>query len=467
MTNTTLDTAVESAVSAGLARLAVLVYETPHDSDRMIRDTLALVQKSLGAGAIFLARFGMDTLIVEHAHDDAAMGLHSGDEFALCDTYCNVLRERAASSLVVGDARRDPDFRHLCTTTALGIGAYMGVALHRADRTMYGTLCALYPDTHREEAGEIALLALAGRVFMHAVAACALRESEHRFRMLVEVSPVGGCIVDEHGMIESANEAFCALYGHAREGLIGQNAMLLVPEAARPEEMARFRRSVATGRGGQREATVTTKGGDRRTVLVDTVQYAGLDGRPRRASYVTDITRHKAENEAYRHAAYHDALTALPNRALFAMRLGAALEGLRTRGAHVAVLSLDLNGFKAINDTYGHEAGDIVLQVIAERMRSRMQADDMVARMGGDEFMVLLPSVRRAADAARVAANLAVTVGAPVAANGREVAVTPSIGIGIAPQHGETATALLAAADAAMYAAKRRGTSVSFSSGEG
>lgn len=453
-----------ASVSAGLARLAVLAHETPHDPDRIIRETLALVAETLGASEVMLTRLVGDTLHIERVHDTDGVGIRTGDTLALCDTYCQATLTSADRALVVEDTRLDTRFAALAATTDGGIHGYEGASLYRADGTLYGTLCTLHLTTHRAGAGEIPLLALAGRVIVQAVEACHLHESEHRFRTLIEAAPIGACVVDEHGTIEVANRAYCTFYGYTHEELIGQHLTMLVPEAARDAEMVTFRRDVAAGRGGQREATVITKGGEPRTVLIDTVQYTGLDGRPRRASYVTDISLHKAENELYLYAAHHDALTTLPNRALFALRLGVTLEEQRARGGCAAVLSLDLNGFKAINDTHGHEAGDTVLQVVAERLRSRVRADDTVARMGGDEFVVLLPTVRHAADAARVAANLTVAMSAPISINGCAVSVTPSIGVALAPQHGKTAPALLAAADAAMYVAKQRGTSVSIAS---
>jgi diguanylate cyclase (GGDEF)-like protein len=151
--------------------------------------------------------------------------------------------------------------------------------------------------------------------------------------------------------------------------------------------------------------------------------------------------------------ALHDMLTGLPNRSLFETRLTEALDRAAP-GEGVAVLFLDIDRFKEINDTYGHRFGDLVLCGIGQRLRAAIRQSDVVARLSGDEFAVVLPSIRSDDDADSVARVLLGSCGAPMSIDGREVAVSCSIGVAIYPQHGATREALLRAADTAQYHAK-------------
>lgn len=150
--------------------------------------------------------------------------------------------------------------------------------------------------------------------------------------------------------------------------------------------------------------------------------------------------------------ALHDMLTGLPNRALFEQRLAAALTSAGTQS--VAVLFLDLDRFKEINDTHGHRFGDLVLCGVSQRMRGAVRRSDLVARLSGDEFAVVIPDIQHPEDADAIARVLLGSCGAPLAIDGREVVVSCSIGVAIYPQHGETQEALLRAADTAQYHAK-------------
>jgi diguanylate cyclase (GGDEF)-like protein len=154
------------------------------------------------------------------------------------------------------------------------------------------------------------------------------------------------------------------------------------------------------------------------------------------------------------HRAHHDALTGLPNRTLFFDRVGSALAGAARRMAPLALLLLDLDGFKQVNDTLGHAAGDALLCVVADRLRGALRASDTVARLGGDEFALLLPDTEEdgaVAAARKVLAALA----QPVPLESHLAEVGGSIGIALHPVHGRDQESLLACADQAMYEAKR------------
>ena len=164
----------------------------------------------------------------------------------------------------------------------------------------------------------------------------------------------------------------------------------------------------------------------------------------------------QSENETLAHQASHDSLTGLPNRAFFEGRLIRALRGAAKINERVAVLFLDSDRFKDINDNFGHAAGDAVLVAVAERVRAQLREDDLVARLGGDEFAILLAPLHKVEDAQRIADKIIASMDVPIPLLGNtQVLTSLSIGIAVYPDHGATPGTLLNAADAAMYQAKR------------
>ena len=172
---------------------------------------------------------------------------------------------------------------------------------------------------------------------------------------------------------------------------------------------------------------------------------------------VLSIEQRKQAEDRIRHLAYHDALTGLPNRALMQDRLGAALAQARRHNRMLALLFLDLDRFKQINDVEGHAVGDHVLQGVAERLKGIVRDADTVARVGGDEFTVLLPEISLAQDAVSVADRILQDLRQPVTVDHREFHATTSMGIAFYPDDAEEADSLLRCADIAMYRAKEQG----------
>lgn len=159
--------------------------------------------------------------------------------------------------------------------------------------------------------------------------------------------------------------------------------------------------------------------------------------------------------QAARHAALHDALTDLPNRTLFENRLEHGLAQAKRHDRTLALMFLDLDGFKKINDVHGHDVGDAVLQTTANRLKAHARGDDTVSRFGGDEFLYLLTEIDGDQDAVSVAQKIANAIQSPIGLHGSELIVKPSIGIAIFPRDGTSASALIKSADTAMYKAKR------------
>ena len=175
-----------------------------------------------------------------------------------------------------------------------------------------------------------------------------------------------------------------------------------------------------------------------------------------------DVTASMSERRAAEakiiHLAHHDILTGLPNRASFQDTLShAVLHANRDPSAGLAILLCDLDRFKEVNDTFGHQAGDVVLQVAAQRFLGCIRNDDTLARLGGDEFCIVLPRVADNDFAKAIAARLVETARQPITINGQDVSVGVSIGIALFPAHGSSEDMLISAADAALYEAKRSG----------
>jgi diguanylate cyclase (GGDEF)-like protein/hemerythrin-like metal-binding protein len=177
------------------------------------------------------------------------------------------------------------------------------------------------------------------------------------------------------------------------------------------------------------------------------------------AGLVLDVTERQRTHARLTSLAFVDALTGLPNRAQFLDRLRDALASAQAAGTRFALLIADLDGFKEINDRCGHEAGDVVLQGVAKRLRGAARSNDTIARLGGDEFAMILPSIGTPEHAALVAGRVVLSAAEPIAIDGDSVSLGISVGVALYPPHGADMDRLVRAADTAMYAAKRGGRS--------
>jgi diguanylate cyclase (GGDEF)-like protein len=220
-----------------------------------------------------------------------------------------------------------------------------------------------------------------------------------------------------------------------------------------------MRGAVLSGRAESSRHDVRMRNADGRLLWAE--HSVGLlkddDGNP--ASYVSqflDVTAAHEAREKLRFLAAHDALTSLANRHQLLERLRSLLSVAMHSGRHLAVLFVDLDNFKPVNDTHGHAAGDAVLVEVAERLRSNVRRDDVVARIGGDEFVLALPNVRNQADAEIVAAKVHRVMAEPIEYEGNTLRITVSLGLTMA-QPGEAADETLKRADAALYHAKESG----------
>ena len=278
-------------------------------------------------------------------------------------------------------------------------------------------------------------------------------------RALIEQAPIGACIVDEQGLFVTVNAAYCAIVGYTREELVGHATALLIARTTRTVDATRLIEDVLRAGRAQGEVDLIAKGGQTVTVLATTTAMIGPDRQPQRVSFVLDITDRKRREHDLHRLAHYDGLTGLANRALFQSHLAQAVAHAQRHRRLLAVLFLDLDGFKQINDTRGHHVGDLLLRDVAQQLQACLRQSDTAARLAGDEFALLLPDVRSPDDAATVARKVLAAFAKGVRVDGDTLLVSASIGISLYPRAGQDGDSLLKSADAAMYVAKAQGKS--------
>ncbi|HEX8617799.1 MAG TPA: diguanylate cyclase, partial [Thermoanaerobaculia bacterium] len=309
----------------------------------------------------------------------------------------------------------------------------------------------------------ISLLRIAGEIFASAIerhrAMRALQASEERYRLMAENSTDLIARISTEGLFAYTSDAVRLLVGYEPQELAGRSVFELVLE----EDHYIIHRAVAElqdGANASRTFSYRARRKDGTHVWFETTSRAirNADGAISEIVSVSrDITERRDAEAQIEYQAYHDALTGLPNRLLFRDRLTIALAHAKRQQSPLTVMFLDLDRFKYVNDTLGHSLGDELLRAVAARLRSVLREGDTIARMGGDEFTILLGDVTAAEDAAKIAQKLLDTVAEPLRVEGHELYVTTSIGIAMFPDDGDTAEALLKNADGAMYRAKEIG----------
>jgi diguanylate cyclase (GGDEF)-like protein/PAS domain S-box-containing protein len=286
-----------------------------------------------------------------------------------------------------------------------------------------------------------------------------LREADLRIAAAAFESHESMIITDAQAVILRVNHAFFDLFGYTAEEALGQTPRLLQSGRHEPAFYAALWAGIKNAHAWQGEIWNRRKNGDVFPVWLCITAVCSEEGVV--THYVathTDITLRKAADEEIKHLAFYDPLTHLPNRRLLQDRLHQAMVHAKRDSRRLAVLFIDLDQFKPVNDEFGHQAGDELLQAVAHRLQACVRESDTVARIGGDEFMVLLPSMELAQDATGVAEKIHAMLKQPFTlAQGQTVRISSSAGIAIYPEHGRDEATLTSHADAAMYQAKTAG----------
>ncbi|HUP50613.1 MAG TPA: EAL domain-containing protein [Thermoanaerobaculia bacterium] len=283
------------------------------------------------------------------------------------------------------------------------------------------------------------------------------RRAERRYRLLFERNLSGVYIAHLDGRVISCNDSAARMLGfESAEDLIQNKGTITYFDATDHQQV--MEQLLEKGSAVNHEARLLRRDGDVIWVLETlTASTAEHEDTPLVEGIVLDITDRKRTEQEVEYQAYHDPLTGLPNRMLFLDRLTVALAHARRRHQPLAVMFLDLDDLKIVNDTLGHAAGDQLLQMVADRLSACLRQDDTVGRIGGDEFTLLVPDLNSADDATMVAEKVIKAIRQPFVIGDDDVRVTTSIGIAMYPTDGEDPETLLAHADGTMYRVKEGG----------
>jgi diguanylate cyclase (GGDEF)-like protein/PAS domain S-box-containing protein len=287
------------------------------------------------------------------------------------------------------------------------------------------------------------------------------REAEERLRKLsraVEQSANAVVITDRRGIIEYVNPWFTKITGYTMADVVGKNPRILKSAETHPETYRRLWDTLLSGKEWLGELHNTKKNGELYWCLEAISPLKNEAGEVTHFVAITeDISERKQSEQTIHHLAFHDALTGLPNRRLFRDRLLHALASAERKHDGFALMLLDLDHFKKINDTLGHDAGDELLVIVAKRLGAVLRKVDTLARMGGDEFALIAVDVAEPKDAAHIAEALQQALRAPVQLQGRELFLSTSVGITIYPNDADDVDSLVKNADIALYRAKDLG----------
>ena len=276
---------------------------------------------------------------------------------------------------------------------------------------------------------------------------------------MVELAAIGISHVDLDGRFVHVNRRLCDMLGYTRDELL----QLSVRQVSHPEDILATEKNMQRLSRGEIDSFTAEKRYLRKNrtpiwVHLTVASRRGIDGRRLHdISIVEDITERKEAQSRVQYLATHDEMTGLANRTLFNELIEHAVARERRENGRFAVLYIDLDRFKIINDTLGHEAGDQLLQDMASRLKANVRGSDVLARLGGDEFVLLATQVPDRPTAALIARKLLLLALKPVEIAGQQCRVTASIGIAMFPDDATDATALMKAADMAMYRAKEEG----------
>ncbi len=385
---------------------------------------------------------------------EATDGLEAAEGVGSCGTAAATGRR-----VIVEDIAEHPYFESFVEIARrANISACWSEPVLGSQGEVLGTCCLYSPDAGGPTSAQIKLLEQAARLVSLAVERSRREDQLRKLSRAVEQSSSMVVITDASGVIEYVNEKFCEVTGYSVEEVLSQRPSLLKSGETDVDVYRDMWQSLLAGQDWHGEIRNRRKSGALYWSALSVSPILDEDGNVTHFIGISeDISAQKHSQAQIEQLAFYDPLTQLGNRRLFREQLDQELRKVRRTGQQLAVFYLDLDNFKQINDTLGHDIGDRLLQAIAGHLRVTLRETDIIARLGGDEFIILLPQVTGLAQAKKVAEKLLKTLLTPIPVAGHEVLITFSIGITLAPDDGDTWFVLMKNADLAMYRAKRQG----------
>lgn len=443
----------EDARLAALAEYDLENQNVPIDLDELVQLTARLFNVPIVLVSIverdrqsFKASVGVDVC-------------ETGRDVSFC---AHAIALKRQDILIVPDATLDPRFAtNPLVTGELGIRFYAGVPLRSPDGFAIGTLCIIdrlprqgLSESERDDLKSLAAL-VTDKLEMRRLAV-ASAAGQSRFENIAQTSPDGILCTDDQGTIKFWNESAHKIFGYSADQALGQNVDLVIPKRHIPEHMdaqSWFAEQAPRLVGKTIELDALRQDGQETPIELSLSTWREDEQRSNFGAIFRDIRERRANAERLFNLAHLDSLTGLPNRSVLLSRLADCTKA----GRKAALIMIDLDGFKDVNDTLGHNAGDMVLRQVAGRLLESVRSTDSVARLGGDEFAILLPDVTDRERLADQAERVVLAVASPFPIDGQIVHVSASLGIALYPSDAEHGEELLSAADLAMYQAKAEG----------
>lgn len=429
------------ALFVWLCMAGLFIYQRQRLQQRLINQRLKLATQATGVG---IWEFDLKT---RRYHWDLAMF----DLFGLDPQTVNALNNDWPQLLLPGELLRMKDATRV--TIKQGQAFDLTFQIRRQDGQVryMRNRAVLYNDGSNEPSR---LIGTTEDVTEHK-----LRNADLRIAATAFESHESMIITDAETVILRVNRAFTDLFGYSTEEAVGQTPRILQSGRNDPAVYAAMWADIKGDGSWQGEMWDRHKNGEVFPNWLSITAVRNEDGVVTHfVATHTDITLRKAAENEIKHLAFYDPLTRLPNRRLLHDRLHQALVHAKRDGRRLALMFIDLDKFKPVNDEFGHQAGDELLQAVAHRLEACVRESDTVARVGGDEFVVLLPSIEAAHDALGVAEKIHEVLKQPfILPEGQKVSISSSAGIAIYPEHGRDEATLTSHADAAMYQAKADG----------
>ena len=441
-------------------------YLTTGTLDTALREITTLASRGLGVerASIWLYNDAGDRLSCVDLFVKSSNQHSHGLELSESDYPAYFEALRGKRTIAANDARNHPNTAEFSENylKPLGITSMLDATIRVGSRVV-GVLCnehvgpaRKWSQEERNFAASMAdFVSLAMETREREKAQSALSESENRFRVLSETTDSVIVVFRERFLY--VNPTLTRLSGYSREQIFAMSPCDMVHADFQPlfqQLMEQYRSG--SSKTIRSEVRILDSRGESHWMFM-TANCIQFDGEPAVLATAFDITERKAMEDQLRHQAFHDKLTGLPNRTLFISHLEQAIARSRKRATLFAVLFIDLDRFKVINDSLGHLVGDRLLVEIAQRLRSNLQAADTVTRLGGDEFTVLLQDLGSEDDALHIAERLQQVIAEPIVIDEHEIIITASIGIALNKGQYEQADHMLRDADIAMYRAKNNG----------